>query len=448
MLKLLKNIFSDIFILYKNILHFTISKIVILLSVIVLMFIFLIPSLIILVSVFFWLWLNNSLIPSNFWFFTILLLWFWLIVFILTIILFFISYWYSNLLLVKLNLKYLKWKKLDLSKNYYFNFKLFFKYLNVTLISYLFIFLPVLIFIIGSALFLLFFWWFSNPEVISWMVELNWLSVSILVLAILCIIGVIYMIYKTIFWVVILVSESKWKTFKSAYYYVKKSFSLTKWFKRFLKFLLVFLVILTFSSPIFITESIFESKVDGLEKYIDYKKWKLTDAEIWKNFYNLENLKLKYWNYDIEKLKKDLIFDNRFLILLYIFDFLFIYWIFQMMLVSFYKREIIKNEENNKEKTKEKNNKEETKEEKNNNKEETKEEFKKEHKEEKNNKNVTKKWKKDEDKKTEKKWKTKIPVKKNKKTTEIKEKKITKKVIENKTDKVKRKVWRPRKSEK
>ena len=153
--------------------------------------------------------------------------------------------------------------------------------------------------------------------------------------------SLIRLLVSTLFSVIILVDESKWKEFNKAYYYVKKSFKITKWIKKFLKLILALLVVMIFTSPIYIYEWILESKVTNTWNYINYKEWNLTDEEISSNFYNLQALELEFWKQSLWDLKDGLVKNNNYLIFLYILEFLFIFWIFQMLLVSFYKRELL-----------------------------------------------------------------------------------------------------------
>ncbi len=338
MLKLFKNIFSDVWFLYKNFFHFNLSKILIILVTILYILVLLLPIFLLLLLTFYFLWIFNTgfspyLFLAN-WYY----LWFWIFFIVLSFFIYIIWYSWSTILLNRLSLWYINREKLSLSKNYYFDFKLFWTYFKLSFIVLLIIFSPILFWFIWSIILLIIFWWIqqSLAVVSSWMY--NWLSISLLILTIISVILFLYLSYKTLFVYVILVDKySKNKKLKKVKYYLKKSFQFTKWFKKFYKLVLVLLVLIIFTYPVYYFESYFSSEAKNIKTFINYDLfvkswWDLKDKQL-----NYMNLKLEYWNKNITTLSNDIKFYSEISMLFYILEFLFVWWLYNMVIMSFYK---------------------------------------------------------------------------------------------------------------
>ncbi len=340
MKSLIVNVFWDIFYLYKNIIHFFISKILILLVTLLYIIVFFIPIFLVFGLIFnflgFFDWgFNPYLFLGNPYYMIggILFIVFLFIAYI-------ISYSWSQILLNRLSFWYVNREKLPFSKNYYFDKKLFFIYFKVSLLLILIALIPFIIWWIGFLIIISFFWGISESLAVanSWI--WNSLSISLLILTILSLILLIYLMYKTIFTYVILVDKYlKWKEIKKAIYYVKKSFKFTKWVKRFFRFFVVSLIIWILISPIYFFEDYFSTKAANIKDYIYYSA-KIKNWEDLKEYtIDYETLKLDYSDYDVEQLNFMVKKYSYLATLFYILEFVLIWGLYNLVLVSFYKNE-------------------------------------------------------------------------------------------------------------
>ena len=152
MINLLKNIFADISMLYRNFLHFNLSKIVIYLVSLLYTVVLAIPFVLVFGLMYLYLvntgWLYSIwgnlfiLIPS-------------VLLAILGFFVLIIAFSYNYVLLTRLNLEYLEWNKLSLWKNYYFNFGLFWTFLKTMLLNFLIVILPFIVWAILMTILIL-----------------------------------------------------------------------------------------------------------------------------------------------------------------------------------------------------------------------------------------------------------------------------------------------------
>ena len=336
---LIKQVFSDILGMYKNFLHFSLSKILIYLASFVLSLIFVLPILIIAVVIFFvfWLWdltLGLEVLLAN-----PILIVIGVILFILFVLALSFGYSYKSILLFRLNLWYIGEKKLAYKKNDYFNFSLIYNYIKVFLLNLVVLLIPIVIFLIFFFILLSIFWGYSEASnlVSEW--PTNILSISFLVLSILCLWLFIYLTYKMLFAYVILADESKDNKFENAFYYIRKSFFITRWFKKAGKFIFIFLLTLIIALPIYTPKELYSDKI---ERKIDYLNVEYGDDKkiLEERPYYFQTLKLDYGNISLEELERDISLDKKIVFLLSILEFLFIVWLFNMMIASFYVREL------------------------------------------------------------------------------------------------------------
>jgi len=68
------------------------------------------------------------------------------------------------------------------------------------------------------------------------------------------------------------------------------------------------------------------------------------------DFYYIQELELEFWKEDIEILKKKLVSNIKYELVLEVLNFLFIFGLFEMMVLSFYKRELKWNKKDKSEK--------------------------------------------------------------------------------------------------
>jgi hypothetical protein len=335
---LIKNVFSDVALLYKNFIHWNISKFLFILYWFLLSFISILPFLLIYyiyIKIFWWdfsiFWdsikRNIFLEESTFWYIIHFLTWF----------LSRISLAFYFILVIKLNNSYLQWKKQSIFKWNFFNFKLFWKYILLTLLIALILFVSIISFILILFLTIRIFWWIdtvftftsSSTPIDFWTIFSSFLFIILLLI-------LFYLFYRTVFSYFLLVEEPKKWVLKL----LKESFKKTKWFNKLLSFLTMFCIIWILYLPFHITWNYLSDKYSQLEYY--YSKYlPLWEQEreglkqwVWSNYHiNLESI------FAWETLEKIGILKNRhfiFLILFQIFKFLVVDWVFLMWFNSFY----------------------------------------------------------------------------------------------------------------
>ena len=379
---MLKNIFKSILFLYKNIFHWNISKILISISSYLLGIWLSIPFFII----FFILVYFSPFEFSNFfygldWTFNIIkeiqngLFWviifiisfltwiltlflgifeeiqndlFWAIIlitsFLAWILTLFLGIFYAKILLIKLNLNYLENKKLEFKKNKYFNLKLFIKASKIFLIIFSYLLILFLLFIIFFTITYFIFWSselsiesFTNSnsfKIFSWIILFYVISFSLIWL---------YIIYRTYFAYYILAENKNY----SALECIKKSIKITRKFKKLLKFSIINLILLLLYFPFSYIQQSIDKSSNMLNYYIELKnkksvnidfiiKWKINEES---DYYILKN---KYKDFS----NTELMWKSRFLFFLqifyFIFNFIFIYWILDLIYANFYKKTLNK----------------------------------------------------------------------------------------------------------
>lgn len=333
--QLIKSIFLDILELYKNFLHFNISKILIYLVSLLIALVLALPFLII-----WFIYLSNNdysiniydLLANQF----LLVVWsiLWLV------FLFFVSAWYyySFLLLNNLNLNYIERKKLDFTKNYYFNFKMFWNYIKLFFYNFLILLSPVVLFTIWFFVLIIIFWGYdaSLNAVLAW--ASNSFSVSLVIWLIICSLIFFYLSFRLLFSYVIFVQESKGTKFKKASYYIKESFNKTKNASKIFKFLIIWILVYIITLPIYLPEGYFALKLERVTDYMTIKYNEVSENQY--NLYYAQDLELEFSKSTEEELYGDYNFYKNLVIIFSILEFLFINWLFNMMIVSFYKREL------------------------------------------------------------------------------------------------------------
>lgn len=282
MLIQLRKIFFDISLLYKNFIHWNISKALIFVFSLLLWILIALPFLILLwILIYFdpinWNEIISSYLATNSVWMSFLSalnenLLFMIIEFLLviTIISLFI-FWYSYkiITLTNLNFSYLKWEKINYFKNIYFDYKKILTYLYILSRIWLILFLPILVFVLIFVILLFSFWW---VEQVSNMIYTNWffnyfsiiLAISFFVLLLIF----LYLTYKMTFAYIIMLDEKNYPNKEKWLFYIKESYKITSWIKIF-KFLLIIILITIFFYPIGI-----------IWKYIEWF-WKLFSFIYW-----------------------------------------------------------------------------------------------------------------------------------------------------------------------
>ena len=333
MINLIKNIFLDIFVLYKNFLHFNLSKLINIIVSILYTLIFIVPLIVIMnlfVEYVMNSWNTSDLYKNIYYLIE------WIIFFTA-----FIAIWYYFVLQTNLNLNYINDKKLPLLKNNYFNLKLLKNYFKLMILN---IFAFTVLYIIYQLLFwILVFSIWGMDKILEFS---NIISIVVWLFGIITFGSFFYLLYIMLLSIIVLVDESNWKTFESSFYYFKKAFILAKWwgknFKLLIVLLLTFIISLSIYIPLF--NSIFLSS--DLKNYIEYK---VNPESFWEEeFYYIEDLKWNFGWYTIVELEKSLQKIQYFKLVMQILFFLFTIGVLEMILVSFYKRELLWNKKDKK----------------------------------------------------------------------------------------------------
>ena len=341
----MKNTILDIYSLYRNFFHWNISKIFIFIWSIILGFLVILPILWILILYAYFVKLGMKelffqIFSNNLWDDLVVNIFLHFITF-----LFFIAYTYWYALLIKLNLKYLKWGKLKYLKNYYFNFSKIGKYFLMSFINIFILIIPFILLLIIILVLFLFIWetWVSDlaATIINWK---NYLFVIIsLILLIVSSLSSLYLLYRVYFSYFIFIEDDKNK--HKILFYIKESFKLTKWFKKILKFTSILIIYLLFLFPIKFVWEYLENSTVHLNNYLSVKDITAEEEAYLKqngNYNYYQSLKLEYSHFSDKELKSMSSKYDIYFILFNIFSFSFVYWLLHMILCSFYKRELLK----------------------------------------------------------------------------------------------------------
>ncbi len=264
MLELFKNVFWDLTKLFKNFGHWNLSKLIIVICSFLLGLLFCIPILILSVVVWFldpinwtmvladlastwWMWINLQ--TAIFWHPINFLFEIWLL--FLSIIGLFTWLKYSMITMFKLNLWYINWENIYYTHNVYFDFKKIYKYFLLNVISFFILLIPVVLFVLSCWVLFVIFWWgkdFLN-SIVTWNASILF-SVLTIILWVILILLFVYLAYRVSFSYFIML-EKEFEN-KSALFFIKKSFEITKWlvFFKFLIFLLIYIVFVLFLDTI------------------------------------------------------------------------------------------------------------------------------------------------------------------------------------------------------
>ena len=343
MLKLFKGIFKSLFFAYKNIFHFIFSKILIIFSTIIIWILFTLPFLLLVILIIY-------LSPLELWNFIIwwskLLedfifnkVWFIIVSFfiVLSILVFVFTINYRRILFAKLNLKYIDWEKLKFTKNYYFNFWLIFKNIEISFLIFWGLLFISLIFIILFIFLVLIFWWVQEINTILISSSANAFSIISLLLIILYFIIIFYFLYRTYFSFYILLEDNKKNVFKI----VKKSIKKTKKVKNIFKLGLVFLLFLIILAPYNYYSELNDFNRKNISYYVELKNKIILKEEITEK----EKIDYTFLNNDLWQLKKKELVEiynknSTINIIYFILHFIFIVGVFDLVMINFYKREI------------------------------------------------------------------------------------------------------------
>lgn len=340
-MKLIKNTIFDIIKLYKNFFRWNISKLLIVSYSALLAFVFTIPIILIIfvyghfASISF-LELFEQILLRNFGadnFVNIMLIIWW--------VTYVFMYLYQHVLLVKLGMKIDEGKKIKFFNKDYYNFWVIKRYIYLNFINVALLIIPVLFFALFIWIINNFVWWieaitnFSDSKMmLFWIITIIWFLFSLLLF--------LYIFYRVCFSYFMLIWDKHFKQKTIAYF--KKSIISTKGFKNFFRFLSVILLFLLVLFPFkFIKTSQKESAL-SISNFLAYDSFNEDEkAMIMKEkAAYIQWLQLKYANINRWDLERELTSIEYWMILINILQFLFLYWVIDVVLLSFYKNIIIK----------------------------------------------------------------------------------------------------------
>ncbi len=264
------NMFSDLFLLFKSLIHWNLKKIVIYLGWILLWLALSFPFFLIykiLWEVSFldiyrnllaWISINtfDSFIINLVYLYKSLA---YIIVLSLTLdftnilflvwgLFFIFSLFYSSFLLIKLSNWYLNWEKISFKWLDFFNLKKIIKFFNLTLLNLLILVIPAIIFLILTWILVLFSGNISDLNIlVSWWSN-NYFTILSFIFLIFSILLLIYLFFRIIFSYFILSEENE--EWKSVFKYIKESFHLTKWYLKFFKLIALLSIVFILMLPL------------------------------------------------------------------------------------------------------------------------------------------------------------------------------------------------------
>ncbi len=339
------HIFADVKFTYKNILHWVLSKIIISCWSVVLWILVALPFIIIaiiagLIDPISWsqiisyilTWsdasteLINSMAAHPYW------LVFMTLMFVVTAFFFLLASSYNLFLLSRLSLSYVAGKKLVIKKNLYFDVRYILRFMWILCWNIMYLLAPIMIW----AWIVFFMYFFFN----IWFISFNTLSLLIAVYTFILILSLIYLVYRIIFWYVILADDTRKKHLWTSRSYVRKSIDITSggnFFRFFIMCIVYSLVLLPFTS---------------ISTYYEEQSWYMRDTLIYKSglLDNLEPKKIQYYEYiskEFKYLSNDEITSRLQMywyiqIILYFIGYFLFSGLFILLICSFYKRVLTK----------------------------------------------------------------------------------------------------------
>ncbi|MDD2907577.1 MAG: hypothetical protein PHH98_02955 [Candidatus Gracilibacteria bacterium] len=336
-----KSIFNDTTLVYKNLLHWNISKILIFIWSTVLAFIAVIPF-----AIIFFAYSLISGVPFSDFINSIVNNVFMTsltgnIIYLIALLSYTISYLFGFLLFIKLYNSYLNGDKLAYFKNAYFDYKLYLRYFLLSLAGILILFIPIFFFVIILFIMVIAFGGLESSTAMVLSQSNNAFSIISLIIFILLLVKLYYLFFRFVFSYFILLENSEEKM--GIITILKKSFNITKGYKKFLKTTLIFLVVLTIYAPFAVISTYISGNYTDLNDYAKYLDLKDEDKDYLKslNPYLYEGLEVKYEGKDLLVIESMQTRYYIYLKLYSIFEFIFIFGVFTMVLNSVYRRVIL-----------------------------------------------------------------------------------------------------------
>ncbi|MDC0506251.1 hypothetical protein OAN96_01500 [Candidatus Gracilibacteria bacterium] len=366
MLELLAKIFGDVKLLYKNFIHWNISKLIYYIYGVLLAIVLFIPMLVLFIIV---------LIPSGIWggfisggfdiaaavqahpFIGLLSMF----VFFTMLLVTYISLSFGQYLVYGLNFKYIKGKKPRyFSKKRYLDLSYIMKYARVGLLLTAVMILPYLVSLI---IFIVIVASFGGPATLETYIlanPVNAVTIGLFILLLVTVVFSLYLAFRLSFALLILADNKQLSS--KALDYIKTSHSITSGWSRVLRFMGVFLVTAIATAPIHIAGDYMGGKIEDMQKYHDYLIFSdesgiSYQGEFYKkrDFINKATgeidtsyaiLAIEYSDSGVPELRSKISSMSIYNAIYAVLYFLFIYGLFHMVFSSFYIRELKKNIKN------------------------------------------------------------------------------------------------------
>lgn len=334
---------KDILLVYRNFIHWSKSKVIINLSALLTWVVFALPFL--LFSLFVWLidpipWatfiasqINGvspilealsylSLHPFSFVIMTLAM--------ILTLIAFLIWNAYANVLYVRLYDSYISGEKLHFRENIYLSRPHMRRFIAIALWNLVYLMVPAIIILI------LILWTVILHS--SGSLSFEAFSLTLLAIVLVSVFVFSYILYRLLFAVILLAQDSTKKAAKHSWiHYIKKSLSLTSWWKKYIKFLWVLSIMFLVISPFRSIGETLANDLQNIWKTIEYRALVIADPERAEQ----SNLREVAELYDL--MTDETLFANyrgaKLLNFIWSFIWFFVFsWLYTMLFVSFYTR--------------------------------------------------------------------------------------------------------------
>jgi len=334
--------FLDLLILFKNFIHWNISKAIISLYSVLIWFLAIIPFVIIFIIYSFFSDVNMSMLISGMFSWELLFDLFWNILLILIVITYFIVFSYSNIMLFRINNWYLEWEELEYKNEIFFDYVRICKFIKLSLVNLLILITPLIIFWILIFILFIISGSISNALEIVKSGVFNYFTVLSLLFWLITVLTISYLYYKIVFSFLLFADDNIYNKELNVSYYIKESFIKTKWVLKLFKFSVLIVLFFIIISPFNYVWQVLNNNSKILSDYSYYLqlddnfKNQVKDQ----NPYYYNDLETEFKWKTLEEINKESKINLLYIVLFNIFNFIFIYWLFMMVFSSFYKREI------------------------------------------------------------------------------------------------------------
>ena len=252
------------------------------------------------------------------------------IVMILTLTLFLVWNAYSNVLLTRLYESYLDKKRLYFTDNFYFSIPHIKKFTSIALWHGVILFIPLLIIWTLTLILVVLNW----GEIISFEI----FSISLLIIVLWSVFIFSYILYRVLFSVIYLSFDSSEKVEKhTGWHYIKKSYKITSWFQKYIKFLFILAFLFLLTHPFRIVGNSLQNDISRLQDTIEFRTLSIANPEAALDS-PLREVALFYENLSDERLFANYRWATILSIFLSVIWFLLISGLYTMAFVSFHRR--------------------------------------------------------------------------------------------------------------